>query len=304
MTDTHNGRQLTSTLQENGTLVLAIRDHDAGAPGADEVVIQVEATPINPSDLGMLLAAGDIDSAERHGEETHLKVAPGVVAAMQGRVGQAMVVGNEGAGTVIAAGESSEAQSLLGRTVAGLGGGMYAQFRRLPLAQCLVLNEGTTAAQGASCFVNPLTALGMVETMRLEGHKALIHTAAASNLGQMLVKICAADGVALINVVRRPEQAQLLRDLGAEYVVDTSRPDADEVLTDAITATDATLAFDATGGGDMADRLLAGMERALMRAGGEFILDSGRHDHRRLAAPVIFVDALHGPTLAGFELPA
>ena len=270
MADTYTGRYLTSTLQEDGTLRLAIGERNFSAPGEGEVLVQVEASPINPSDLGMLLASADIGSAQRDAEGTRLVVAPAAVAAMKARVGHPMPVGNEGAGTVVAAGPDAASQALLGRTIAGLGGAMYAQYRKLPLAQCLVLNDGTSAADGASCFVNPLTALGMVDTMRMEGHSALVHTAAASNLGQMLVKICLADGVPLVNVVRKPEQAQLLRDLGATHVVDTSEDSAQEALVDAIADTGATLAFDATGGGKLADRLLSAMEAALQRKVGDF----------------------------------
>ncbi len=270
MSDAFVGRFLTSTLEADGTLRLAIGERDFGVPKDNEVMVRVEASPINPSDLGMLLAAADIGSAERDGDTTRLTVSQSVLGAMQGRVGHAMPVGNEGAGTVVAAGSDPAAQALLGRTVAGLGGAMYAQYRRLPVQQVLALNEGTSAADGASCFVNPLTALGMVDTMRLEGHQALVHTAAASNLGQMLVKICLADGVPLVNVVRKPAQVELLKSLGAEHVVDMSADDAQSALTDAIAATGATIGFDATGGGKLADRILSAMEAALMRQGGDF----------------------------------
>jgi NADPH2:quinone reductase len=195
---------------------------------------------------------------------------PAVLAAMAGRVGQSLPVGNEGAGVVVSAGESPAAQALLGKTVAILGGAMYSGYRCLNAAQCLVLPEGTTAADGASCFVNPLTALGMVETMKLEGHKALVHTAAASNLGQMLNKLCIKDGVPLVNVVRKPEQAALLRSAGARYVCDSSSPNFTEDLTNALSETGATVAFDATGGGRLAGQVLAAMEAAAVRNMSEY----------------------------------
>jgi NADPH2:quinone reductase len=147
---------------------------------------------------------------------------------------------------------------------------MYAQYRCIAAGFCLPLPEGTTAVDGASCFVNPLTALGMVETMKLEGHSALAHTAAASNLGQMLVKLCNADGVPLVNIVRRPEQVELLKGLGAKHVCSSSEPSFGEDLVEALAETGATLAFDATGGGDLADQILTCMEVAASRSAKEF----------------------------------
>jgi NADPH2:quinone reductase len=147
---------------------------------------------------------------------------------------------------------------------------MYSEHRRLKVSQCLPLHAGATARDAAACFVNPLTALAMVDTMQIEGHKALVHTAAASNLGQMLVKICLKDGVDLVNIVRKPEQAKLLRDIGARHVVDSSSPDFMKELTEVLAATDATIAFDATGGGTLASNILSCMEAAQSRKGGEF----------------------------------
>ena len=270
MASEFTGRQLTSTLHEDGTLRLAVAETDFGAPRDHEVVVRVEASPINPSDLGLLLAMADPTSAERDDEGARLSVSPAAVNAMKARVGQPMPVGNEGAGVVVAAGSDPAAQALMGRTVATLGGSMYAQFKRVPAIACLPLNEGTTAAEGASCFVNPLTALGMVDTMRMEGHSALIHTAAASNLGQMLQKICLADGVQLVNIVRKPEQVEILKEIGATHVVNSSDEDFAQQLADAIEATNATIAFDATGGGALTDQILTAMETALMRAGGAY----------------------------------
>jgi NADPH:quinone reductase-like Zn-dependent oxidoreductase len=236
--------------------------------------VRIEATPINPSDLGLLLGGADPTAFETtgsgEGAVARAKLAPEVLRMMGARVGHALPVGNEGAGVVIAAGSSPAAQALLGKTVAILGGSTYAEHRCLPAAMCLRLPEGVTPAQGASCFVNPLTALGMVETMRREGHTALVHTAAASNLGQMLQKLCLKDGVELVNVVRKDEQAALLRVLGAKQVCNSSAPNFMEQLIEAVTATGATLCFDAIGGGKQAGQILTAMEVVAARKGGAY----------------------------------
>lgn len=271
MTDAYrNCRQLVSILHADGRGELTIRTYDTGAPGDDEVIVRVEASPINPSDLGLLFSGGDLPTLAAAPNSLTIQVAPNVMRGMQARVGQPLPAGNEGGGVVVAAGNSPAAQALMGRTVGVLGGGMYAEYRRLKVSQCLALHPGTTSKEGASCFVNPLTALAMVDTMRMEGHKALVHTAAASNLGQMLQKICTKDGVDLVNIVRKPEQAKLLRDIGAKYVVDSSSPDFMKELTEALATTDATIAFDATGGGNLASNILSCMEVAQSRKGGEF----------------------------------
>ena len=263
-------RQLHSTIRSDATLELALARVPVPEPGEADVLVRVEAAPINPSDMGVLFGPADMTTARAEGSaEAPVVVAdvpPPLMRGVAARVGQPIPCGNEGAGTVVKAGASDAAQALLGRTVAILGGAMYAEYRLAPVAFCLPLPEGTTAKQGAAPFVNPLTALGMVETLRREGHTALVHSAAASNLGQMLVKLCLADAVPLVNVVRRPEQAELLRGLGAKHVIDSSRPDFDEALTDAIADTGATLAFDAIGGGNLASRILAAMEAALSRS--------------------------------------
>jgi NADPH:quinone reductase-like Zn-dependent oxidoreductase len=262
--------QMRSTIRGDGTLVVALEEVPVPEPGADEVLVRIEAAPINPSDLGLLFGPADPSTARVRGPADRPVVAMDVPAALMktvaGRVDQALPVGNEGAGVVVKAGSSGASQALLGRTVALFGGAMYAQYRCLPAALCLPLPEGATPAEGASCFVNPLTALGMVETMRREGHTALVHTAAASNLGQMLVKLCQADGVPLVNVVRRPEQVARLRALGAKHVASSSEPGFRDDLVQALVETGATLAFDATGGGDLADRILTCMEVAASRA--------------------------------------
>jgi threonine dehydrogenase-like Zn-dependent dehydrogenase len=186
------------------------------------------------------------------------------------RVGESMGVGNEGAGVVIAAGSSAGAQALLGKTVGMVGGEMFAQYRCLNMYQCMPLEEGTTAAQGASCFVNPLTSLGMVETMRREGHTALVHAAAASNLGQMLNRVCMADGIDLVNIVRKPEQEAILRKLGAKYIVNSSADTFMDDLTAALKATGATLAFDPIGGGKLVSQILSCMEAAAVSNMSEY----------------------------------
>lgn len=269
-----HGLQLRSLVTPQGTLELSLQSLPTPAPGPDEVVVRMEATPINPSDIGLLLGAADVASGVASGTPeqpvTTLQIAPRLMKGMAARVGQSMPVGNEGAGVVIAAGSSAAAQAWLGKTVAVLGGAMYTQYRCIPVANCLLLPEGTTPADGASCFVNPLTALGMVDTMRREGHRALVHTAAASNLGQMLHKLCLQDGIELVNIVRKPEQAALLKGLGARYVCDSSAPDFLAELTEALAATGATLAFDATGGGTLAGQILGCMEAAISRHSTEY----------------------------------
>jgi NADPH:quinone reductase len=262
--------QLRSLIKDDGTLEVTLADVPVPTPGDDEVLIRVEATPINPSDLGLLFGGADITTVTSDGSMATAKLPPQVLTAMAGRVGESMPVGNEGAGPVVAAGSSPEAQALLGKTVAIIGGAMYAQYRLIKASQCLVLPEGTTPAEGASCFVNPLTALGMVETMKLEGHTGLVHTAAASNLGQMLVKLCLADGIPLVNVVRREEQVDLLKGIGATHVVNMTAPTFMEDLTEALVETGATLAFDAIGGGRQGGQILAAMEAAAVRKMTEY----------------------------------
>jgi len=266
--------QLRSLVTSSGELELSLVDVPIREPGHDEVLIRVEAAPINPSDLGLLFGAADMSTARQSGTAERPVVAAsipaGLMKAMAGRVDQSLPVGNEGAGVVVAAGTSPAAQQLLGQTVAVLAGEMYSQYRCVKAAQCLPLPPGTSAAEGAACFVNPLTALGMVETMRREGHTALVHTAAASNLGQMLNRLCLEDQIGLVNVVRSEHQEQVLRAQGAKYVCNASAPTFMRDLTNAIVATGATLAFDAIGGGPLAGQILGCMEAALVRSAGEY----------------------------------
>jgi NADPH:quinone reductase len=266
--------QLRTLLTADGTLELSLVDTEVPAPAADEVVVRVEAAPINPSDLGLLLAGADVGRAQASGTAerpvVRLPVPAGALAGLRARFDQSLPVGNEGGGVVVAAGDSPAAQALVGRTVGLLGGAMYSEYRTVPVAQCLEVPAGVTPVQAAACFVNPLTALGMVGTMRLEGHTALVHTAAASNLGQMLNRLCIADGIGLVNIVRRAEHVALLRGQGATHVVDSSSPTSTEELVDALVATGATIAFDAIGGGALAGRILGAMEAAVNARATEY----------------------------------
>src|ERR1700719_914173 len=248
MSDGKTGLQLRSLIKKSGELEISLVDVPTPEPGPDEVVVRVEAAPINPSDLGLLVGAADMSTAKASGTRdapvVTAKVPDAGMRAMAARLDESMPVGNEGAGVVIKTGSSDAAKALMGKTVAMIGGAMYAQYRCLKVTECLPLPAGVTPAQGASCFVNPLTALGMVETMRREGHKALVHTAAASNLGQMLNKICLKDGIGLVNIVRSKEQADILRKIGAKHVVDSTTPAFMEDLTSALVETGATRALD------------------------------------------------------------
>src|SRR5262250_1370752 len=259
MANTSTGLQLRSTVKKDGILEISLVSVPVPEPKPEEVIVRVGASPINPSDQGLLFGGADMSTAKASGTPASpvvtASLSPAALKAVAGRLDQSMPVGNEAAGVVVQAGASPAAQALLGKTVAILGGAMYAQFRCIKAVQCLVLPPGTTPAEGASCFVNPLTALGMVETMRAESHSALVHTAAASNLGQMLSRICIKDRVGLVNIVRRAEHADLLKSLGAAHVCNTAKPTFVDDLTEALAATGATLAFDAIGGGKLASQI-------------------------------------------------
>jgi NADPH:quinone reductase len=261
--------QLHSTVKAGGDMELSLATVAVPSPGPEEVLVRIDAAPLNPSDLGLLLGGADWNSAKVSGTSRNPTVTAPMTAkvlqAMAARLDMAMPVGNEGAGVVIEAGSSAAAQALLGKMVGVLGGAMYSQYRCLAVSQCLELPAGTIAADGASCFVNPLTALGMVGTLQREGHKALVHTAAASNLGQMLNRLCIKDGVGLVNIVRRQEQADLLKSAGAVHVCRTDSPTFMQELTDAVAGTGATLGFDAIGGGPLAGQILTCMEAAANR---------------------------------------
>jgi NADPH:quinone reductase len=268
------GLQLRSLVKDDGELELSLVDVPIPAPAANEVLVRIEASPINPSDIALLFGPADMSTATvvagANGPVVSARIPDKAMKNMAARLNKSLPVGNEGAGFVVGEGASEAAQGLLGKTVAMLGGAMYSQYRCVPVEQCLLLPPDTTAAEGASCFVNPLTALGMVETMRAEGHKALVHTAAASNLGQMLNRICLNDGIELVNIVRSQEQVDLLRKIGANYVCNSSSDTFMQELTDALAATGATIAFDAIGGGTLAGQILSCMEAAANRTAKEY----------------------------------
>ena len=249
---------------------------------AEEVLVRVEAAPINPSDLGVLFGPADVSSARRVGAKLEAPVPEKLRSMLKSRLNIAIPCGNEGAGVVVRAGASPGAQALLGKTVGLVGGAMYSQYRKVKAAACLVFPDGTPASQCASWFVNPMTALGMVETMRREGHTALVHTAAASNLGQMLNKICLADKVELVNIVRKEEHVEILRAIGAQHVVNSSSATFKEDLTAALVATGATIAFDAIGGGRLAGTILACMEKAAAARGGGGFSVYGSDTHKQV----------------------
>ena len=268
MTDTPaSTRRLVSIVRSDAVLELRIDTVDLVACGDDEVLIRVEAAPLNPSDQAVVFAFADLSTARQSGSDDSPVIEADIpkkaMSMLKARVDKAMPVGNEGAGTVIAAGKNG--QQLLGKTVATMAGGMYADYRIAKVSDCLPVADGISPRQAASSVVNPMTALCMTEVMRREGHKALVHTAAASNLGQMLNRICMADGIPLVNIVRKPEQAAILRDLGATHICNSSEASFMSDLIEAIADTGATLGFDATGGGELASHILTAMEVAQSR---------------------------------------
>ena len=289
--------QLQSLIKPSRELELSLVSRAVPDPKENEVLIRIDASPINPSDQGMLFGAADMSTAVQSGSAKlpiiTAKVPEAAMASMAGRLSRPMPAGNEGAGVVVKAGSSALAQSLLGKTVAVLTGAMYAQYRCAEASQCLVLPAGTSAAEGASCFVNPLTALGMTATMRQEGHTALVHTAAASNLGQMLQKICLKDGIGLVNIVRNEAQVATLKAIGAIHVCNSNSPNFREELTQALTTTGATIGFDATGGGSLASTILSAMEAALGRNAKEYSR-YGSSTHKQV---YIYGGLERGPTI-------
>jgi NADPH2:quinone reductase len=271
---TYTALQLRSLVRTSGELELSLVSIPVPAPEPDEVVIRVEASPLNPSDLGLLFGTAEMSTAKQSGTPSNPVVTARIpdahLKSMKSRLDKSLPAGNEGAGIVVGAGSSEAARALLGKTVATFGGAMYAQYRCVPAGKCLVLPEGTTPAEGASCFVNPLTALCMIETMRREGHTALVNTAAASSLGQMLNRVCIQDRIGLVNIVRTEQQADILRAIGATHVCNTIAPAFKHDLTRALAATGATLAFDAIGGGKLAGQILSCMEAALRMSDNDY----------------------------------
>ena len=263
-------KQLKSKISAEGLLIISIDEEEIPEPKDGEVLIKVQATPINPSDLGLLVGPADITSINEieKGKKVEMRVPENLIRSVSARFDQNLPVGNEGAGLVESAGKGAE--DLIGKTVGLAGGAMYSEYRCVSANNCLVMNEGTTAEQAASCFVNPLTALGMVETMKMENHKGLVHTAAASNLGQMLIKICLSENVPLVNIVRKDEHVELLRSLGAEHVCNSSSDSFMEDLVKSLIETGATLGFDATGGGKLASQILTAMEIAANKSATEY----------------------------------
>ncbi len=275
-------RQLKSRVNSSGTLELILAETDIPAPGPMDVVVKVEAAPINPSDLGVMFGMADVGSAQTgNGPVLTMPIPSFILPRLKARFDKALAIGNEGAGTVVAAGESDAAQALIGKTVAVFGGAMYQQYRTISIMNCLPMHDGTTAEQAASGFVNPMTALSMVETMKLEGHSSLVHTAAASNLGQMLNRICQADDVPLVNIVRKQVQADLLREAGAKYICNSSDDSFKKDLVAALVETGGTLAFDAIGGGGLASDILDCMEMALNKTASEYSI-YGSETHKQV----------------------
>ncbi len=274
MADFPDAKQLFTTLTEEETLVLSIEPDEVGTPAPDEIVVRMEAVPINPSDIGLLLGPADMSTVRSTTVDGHpalvADVPPQMAKAFSGRVGDKLSAGNEGAGTVVAAGSSDTAQALLGRTVSFPQGNLYRTHARTKAANVVALPEGAPAEEGASLFVNPMTTQGFLDTMRAEGHTALVHTAAASNLGQMLAKLCLAEDVPLVAIVRSDEQKHILTEIGLTHVLDSSEDGFMDDLVDALAETGATLGFDAIGGGRMADHILTAMERAQAKRGVEF----------------------------------
>ena len=299
MTASTKGLELRS-LVSDGKLELSLVDVELSPPGPGEVIVRIEAAPLNPSDLGLLTGPADLATLDQRGTADRPVLTADIpeqrLPMVRARLNESMPVGNEGAGTVIAAGDGAE--ELIGKTVAVIGGGMYTQYRKARLTDLLPFPDGVTAREGASAFVNPLTALAMVETMRAEGHTALVHTAAASNLGQMLNRICIADDVKLVNIVRSAEQARILHDIGAKYVVDSTSENFRDELVDALAETGATLAFDAIGGGKLAGQILAAMEVAANRNATTY----SRYGSNTYKQVYIYGALDLGPTLIGRDV--
>ena len=269
-------QEIRSMVTSEGSIEISIARVEKPKPLENEVLVKVEASPINPSDLGLLISfAADLDSLSISGSGNNtvakMKIHPGLMKAMKSRVGQSMQVGNEGGGIIEDAG--SNAKELIGKTVGAAGGAMYSQYRCIPANSCLVMDEKTTSVEAASSFVNPLTVLAFIETMKMENHSGIVNTAAASNLGQMLLRLCKDDSIPLVNIVRKSEQVEKLKNMGADYICNTSDPSFMKDLIAALIATGATLGFDATGGGNdgkLPGQILSAMEIAANKTTKEY----------------------------------
>lgn len=266
---TTTGKQLFTTLTADGKLTLEVAENTFPAPTGNQVLVKMEAAPINPSDLAILTSAADFEHAEYSPGKVVATMPEPFLSGQKGRHGQRLPAGNEGAGTVVATGDSDMAKALMGQRVACVPGNAFSQYALADAMMCLPLGDHS-AETGASSFVNPMTALGFVETAKMEGHSAIIHLAAASNLGQMLNRICIEDGMKLVNIVRKQEHVDLLKSEGAQYVVNSS---ADTYMADlraAIAETGAYLGFDPIGGGQASDSVLKAMEQVAASQMGEF----------------------------------
>ena len=256
----HTGQQLFTTLTADGKLTLELSEESFPEPTGNQVLVKMEAAPINPSDLAILTSAADFENAEYSPGKVVANMPEPFLTGQKNRHGQRLPAGNEGAGTVVATGDSDMAKALMGQRVACVPGNAYSQYAIADAMMCLPLGDHSSEA-GASSFVNPMTALGFVETARMEGHDAIVHLAAASNLGQMLNKICQEDGMKLVNIVRKQEHVDLLKSQGATYVVNSSDDDYMKQLRAAIAETGAFLGFDPIGGGTSTDGVLKAMEQ-------------------------------------------
>lgn len=266
---TTTGKQIFTTLESDGTLTIELAESQFPEPKGNQVLVKMEAAPINPSDLALLTGPADLENAEYSPGKIVAKMPEPFNSGAKGRHGQRLPVGNEGAGEVIATGDGDMAKALLGKRVACVPGTAFSEYAIADATMCLPLGD-ISARDGASAFVNPMTALGFVETAKMEGAKSILHTAAASNLGQMLVRICQEDDMPLVNIVRREEQVRLLQDMGAEHIVNSGADDFMRQLRESIDETDAFFGFDPIGGGQMVDHCFKAMEQVAVSKMTEF----------------------------------
>lgn len=254
------GKQLFTTLESNGTLTVAIEDVTFPDPTGNQVLVKMEAAPINPSDLAILTSAADLENADYSPGKFVATMPEPFNTGSKARHGLKLPAGNEGAGTVVATGDGDMAKALMGQRVACVPGNAYSQYCIADARMCLPLGDHT-AEDGASAFVNPMTALGFAENAKMDKQNAILHTVGASNLGQMLTRICKEDGLALVNIVRKDAQVELLKELGSTHVVNSSDDDFMNQLRTAIDDTDAFYGFDPIGGGKAVDTAFKAMEQ-------------------------------------------